>query len=136
MNKFTAIGRISREPEIRIAGETSVAKFGLAINRRFKRDGEPDADFINCVAFGKTAEILEKYVNKGSQLGISARVQCGNYTNKDGIKVYTTDFVVEELDLLGKRESGENARQNKQASTSDDFMTIDADGITEELPFL
>lgn len=134
MNKCEFIGRVSREVEVRIAGETSVAKFGLAVPKRFKKDGEPDADFINCVAFGKTAEILEKYVSKGSQIGITARVQTGSYTNKDGVKVYTTDFVVEELDLLGKKESGENNGQSQPVSSGDGFMNI-PDGIDEELPF-
>jgi single-strand DNA-binding protein len=134
MNKCEFIGRVSREVEIRIAGETPVARFGLAVPKRFKKDGEPDADFINCVAFGKTAEILEKYVNKGSQIGISARVQCGNYTNKDGIKVYTTDFVVEELDLLGKKESGESTGQSQQTSTDSSWMNV-PEGIMEDLPF-
>lgn len=137
MNRFIAIGRITRDPEMRYVGadsQTVVAKFGLAINRRFKRDGEPDADFINCVAFGKIAEIIEKYTSKGSQVGIVARVQTGNYTNKDGVKVYTTDFVVEELDLLDKKNTGENASAPVPSNSQDGFMNI-PDGIDEELPF-
>lgn len=137
MNRFIAIGRITRDPEMRYVGadsQTVVAKFGLAINRRFKRDGEPDADFINCVAFGKIAEIIEKYTSKGSQVGIVARVQTGNYTNKDGVKVYTTDFVVEELDLLDKKNTGENASAPVPSNSQDGFMSI-PDGIDEELPF-
>lgn len=135
MNKCIFIGRIIRDPEMRYVGadsQTVVAKFGLAINRRFKRDGEPDADFINCIAFGKVAEIIEKYTSKGSQIGIVARVQTGNYTNKDGVKVYTTDFVVEELDLISKSSSGENAPA--PSNSQDGFMNI-PDGIDEELPF-
>ena len=134
MNKCIFVGRITRDPEMRYSGadsQTVVARFGLAINRRFKRDGEPDADFINCVAFGKVAEIIEKYTGKGSQIGIVARVQTGNYTNKDGVKIYTTDFVVEELDLLSKSSSGENA--SAPVPSSDGFMNVD--GIDEELPF-
>lgn len=137
MNRFIAIGRITRDPEMRYVGADSqavVAKFGLAINRRFKRDGEPDADFINCVAFGKIAEIIEKYTSKGSQVGIVARVQTGNYTNKDGVKVYTTDFVLEELDLLDKKNTGENASAPVPSNSQDGFMNI-PDGIDEELPF-
>lgn len=137
MNRFIAIGRITRDPEMRYVGadsQTVVAKFGLAINRRFKRDGEPDADFINCVAFGKIAEIIEKYTSKGSQVGIVARVQTGNYTNKDGVNVYTTDFVVEELDLLDKKNTGENASAPVPSNSQDGFMNI-PDGIDEELPF-
>lgn len=137
MNRFIAIGRITRDPEMRYVGadsQTVVARFGLAINRRFKRDGEPDADFINCVAFGKIAEIIEKYTSKGSQVGIVARVQTGNYTNKDGVKVYTTDFVVEELDLLDKKNTGENASAPVPSNSQDGFMSI-PDGIDEELPF-
>lgn len=137
MNRFIAIGRITRDPEMRYVGadsQTVVARFGLAINRRFKRDGEPDADFINCVAFGKIAEIIEKYTSKGSQVGIVARVQTGNYTNKDGVKVYTTDFVLEELDLLDKKNTGENASAPVPSNSQDGFMNI-PDGIDEELPF-
>lgn len=137
MNKCIFIGRITRDPEMRYVGadsQTVVAKFGLAINRRFKRDGEPDADFINCVAFGKVAEIIEKYTSKGSQIGIVARVQTGNYTNKDGEKVYTTDFVVEELDLLSKSSNGENASAPVPSNQSQDgFMNVD--DSQEELPF-
>jgi single-strand DNA-binding protein len=137
MNKCSFVGRITRDADIRYtdgATQTCIAKFGLAINRRFKRDGEPEADFINCVAFGKTAEIIEKYVTKGSQIGIVGRVQTGSYTNKDGVKVYTTDFVVEELDLLGKKENTESTAQNKPQIADDGFMNI-PDGIDEELPF-
>lgn len=97
MNKTILMGRLTRDPEIRTAaGEsgTVIARFTLAVNRRFRRDGEASADFINCVAFGKTAEFIEKYINKGRQICVSGRIQTGSYTNRDGQKIYTTEVVV------------------------------------------
>ena len=132
MNKFLGIGRITRDITMSYAGELAIAKSSIAINRKFKRDGEPDADFINFVAFGKVAELIEKYTGKGSKIGIVGRIQTGNYTNKDGVKVYTTDIVVEEIDFLDNKASTENTSQ--QASGSDGFMNI-PQGTEEELPF-
>jgi len=97
MNKTILMGRLTRDPEIRTAaGEsgTVIARFTLAVNRRFRRDGEASADFINCVAFGKTAEFIEKYINKGRQICVSGRIQTGSYTNRDGQKIYTTEVDV------------------------------------------
>lgn len=102
MNKVILMGRLTRDPDVRYSqGEraTAVARYTLAVNRRFKRDGEPDADFINCVAFGRAGEFAEKYFRQGIKIVISGRIQTGSYTNKDGIKVYTTDVIVEEQDF-------------------------------------
>ena len=102
MNKVSLMGRLTRDPDVRYSqGEraTAVARYTLAVNRRFKRDGEPDADFINCVAFGRAGEFAEKYFRQGIKIVISGRIQTGSYTNKDGIKVYTTDVIVEEQDF-------------------------------------
>lgn len=130
MNKWTGMGRLTKDPELR-DGENVVARFSVAINRRFKNaEGNYDTDFINCVAFGKTAEFIGKYFAKGDMIGIVGRIQTGNYTNKEGHKVYTTDIVVEETHFCGsKNESG-----NSESAPVDNFQNIDPD-ISEELPF-
>lgn len=102
MNKAILMGRLTRNPDIRYTqGEKPVciARYTLAVDRRFKRDGEQEADFISCVAFGRQAEFAEKYLQKGTKVVISGRIQTGSYTNRDGVKVYTTDVVVEEQDF-------------------------------------
>lgn len=143
MNKVELVGRLTRDPEVRYTqGEnaSAIARFSVAVNRRFKNnEGNYDADFINCVAFGKSAEFIEKYFKKGMAIGISGRIQTGNYTNKDGVKVYTTDVVVEESEFVESKNSGgastpPNAPSNNNAPSSDGFMNI-PDGIDEELPF-
>ena len=99
MNKVVLMGRLTRDPEVRYSqGEsaTAVARYTLAVERRFKREGEQTADFIPCVVFGKSAEFAEKYFRQGLRISVSGRIQTGSYTNKDGIKVYTTEVVVEE----------------------------------------
>lgn len=143
MNKVELVGRLTRDPEVRYTqGEnaSAIARFSVAVNRRFKNnEGNYDADFINCVAFGKSAEFIEKYFKKGMAIGISGRIQTGNYTNKDGVKVYTTDVVVEEAEFVESKNSGgasapSNAPTNNNMSPADGFMNI-PDGIDEELPF-
>lgn len=112
MNKTILMGRLTRDPEVRYsAGENAmaIARFTLAVNRRFRRDGEQNADFISCVAFGKTAEFIEKYITQGRQICISGRIQTGSYTNRDGQKVYTTEVVVEEVDFADSRRSDDAA---------------------------
>ena len=102
MNKVILMGRLTRDPEVRYGnGEngTAVARYTLAVDRRFKRDGEQSADFIGCVAFGKSAEFAEKYLRQGTRIVLSGRIQTGSYTNRDGQKVYTTDVVVEEQEF-------------------------------------
>lgn len=131
MNKTILCGRLTADPEVRYAGETAIARFTLAVDRRFKRDNEPSADFITCVAFGKTAEFIEKYVAKGTKLIVSGRIQTGSYTNKDGQKVYTTDVVVEEAEFA---ESKKEASKAETKADSDGFMNI-PEGIDEDLPF-
>lgn len=138
------MGRLTRDPEIRYSqGATPicVAKYGLAVPRKFKRDNEPDCDFINCVAFGKSGEFVEKYLRKGQQIAISGRMQTGNYDHKDGYKVYTTDIVVEDHYFTGKKEDG--AGQPSQAmgdgitapAGNDIFLTKDESLDDEDLPF-
>lgn len=133
MNKVVIIGRLTRDPETRYsAGEnaTATARFSVAVNRRFKNaEGNYDADFIGCVAFGKTAEFIEKNFSKGKQIGVVGRIQTGSYTNKDGVRVYTTDVIVEETYFIGSKNDNVGA-----ADTNNGFTNI-PDGIDEEMPF-
>lgn len=101
MNKAIEIGRLTRDPEVRYSqgSNTAVARYTVAVDRKFKREGEPTADFIPCVAFGKQAEFAEKYFRKGTKVVISGRITTGSYTNKDGQKVYTTEITVEEQEF-------------------------------------
>ena len=141
MNKVQLVGRLTRDPEIRYSqGEnaTATARFSVAVNRRFKNaEGNYDADFINCVAFGKSAEFVEKYFKKGMAIGLTGRIQTGSYTNKDGQKVYTTDVVVEETEFVESKgaSSADNSNTSRPgAAKNNDFMSI-PDGVDEELPF-
>ena len=149
MNKVILMGRLTRDPEVRYSqGENSlaIARYTLAVDRRFKRDGEATADFINCVAFGKAAEHAERFYRQGLKVVITGRIQTGSYTNKDGVKVYTTEVVVEEQEFEfaeSKAVSDANAGGYRQAPSpapapvsdaGDGFMNI-PDGIDEELPF-
>ena len=112
MNKVILMGRLVRDPEVRYsAGENAlaIARYTLAVDRRFRRDGEASADFIQCVSFGRTAEFAEKYFHQGMRVSISGRIQTGSYTNKDGQKVYTTEVVVEEVDFADSRRSDDAA---------------------------
>ena len=124
---------------------TAVARYTLAVDRRFKRDGEGSADFINCVVFGKSAEFAERYFRQGLKVVVSGRIQTGSYTNRDGVKVYTTDVVVEDQEFAESKAASESSMGSyRQASPSpspapsadigDGFMNI-PDGIDEELPF-
>lgn len=144
MNKVILMGRLVRDPDIyHSQGEKSTvtAKYTLAVDRRFKREGDQTADFINCVAFGKNGEFAEKYLCKGTKIAITGRIQTGSYTNRDGQKVYTTDVVVEEQEFAeSKKAAEENSGSRSQNSGtspepgSDGFMNI-PDGIDEDLPF-
>lgn len=145
MNKVILCGRLTKEPDIRYsvgATQMCVAKFTLAVDRKFKKEGEASADFINCVSFGKTAEFAEKYFGKGTKILVSGRIQTGSYTNKDGNKVYTTDVVVEEQEFAESKNQNTGTYQNQSTqptpppiqTDSAGFMQI-PDGIDEELPF-
>ena len=141
MNKVILMGRLTRDPEVRYSqGEnaTAVARYTLAVDRRFRRnnDGEQSADFIGCVAFGKSAKFAEKYFRQGIKVVVTGRIQTGSYTNKDGQKVYTTDVVVEDQEFAESKATSQQNQQNNStpASDSDGFMNI-PDGIDEEMPF-
>lgn len=114
---------------------TAMAKYTLAVDRKFKRDGEPNADFINCIAFGKNGEFAEKYLHKGIKIAVVGRIQTGSYTNKDGQKVYTTDVVVESCEFAESKNTNQIERPQLMPQTdSDGWMNI-PDGIDSELPF-
>lgn len=134
MNKVILIGRTTKDAEVRYSqgSNMAVAKITLAVDRKFKKDGEPTADFINCTAFGKTAEVSEKYVFKGTKIAVVGRIQTGSYTNKDGQKVYTTDVMVEELEFCESKNNTSN--QPAPKPVGDDFMRI-PDGADDDLPF-
>ena len=110
MNKVILMGRLTRDPEVRYSqgdSATAVARYTLAVDRRFKRDGEASADFINCVVFGKSAEFAERYFRQGLKVVVSGRIQTGSYTNRDGVKVYTTDVVVEDQEFAESKAASE-----------------------------
>lgn len=134
MNSVQLIGRLTRDPEVRYTDSgASIARFSLAVDRRFKQENGADADFINIVAFGKTAEFIEKYFHKGMKIALNGRIQTGNYTDKDGKKVYTTDIVAENVEFCESK--GNSANNDVQAPASNgDFMSI-PDVMDEELPF-
>lgn len=148
MNKVILMGRLTRDPEVRYSqGDSSlaIARFSLAVDRRFKRQGDDQtADFINCVTFGKTAEFAERYLKQGTKVAAVGRIQTGSYVNKDGQKVYTTDVVVEEVEFAESKNAAGNGgfdggfqptpRPEPSQAASDGFMNI-PDGIDEELPF-
>ena len=162
MNKVILMGRLTRDPEIRYSqgnDQMAIARYTLAVDRRFNRNGDQTADFINCVAFGRSAEFAEKYLKQGTKIVATGRIQTGSYTNKDGNKVYTTDVVVEEQDFAESKaaassytggyqqQGGYQSAPEPQAApaptnrpapseaVSDGFMTI-PEGIEEELPFI
>lgn len=131
MNKVMLIGRLTRDVEMHYStNNTAIARYTLAVNRQIK--GEADADFLRCIAFGKTAEVAENYLSKGMRVAIEGRIQTGSYTNREGQKVYTTDIVVERQEFLEKRTSSQS--NTDTLSNEDGFMNI-PDGIDEELPF-
>ena len=137
MNKANLLGRLTRDPEIRYSqgnDQMAIARYTLAVDRRFKRDGEQTADFISCVAFGKAAEFTEKYLKKGTKIAVTGRIQTGSYTNGDGQKVYTTDVVIEEQEFAESRRDGGGGRRPEPAQ-DDGFMNI-PDGVEDDgLPF-
>lgn len=133
------MGRLTRDPEVKYGenNSTSVARYTLAVDRSFKRDNEPSADFIQCVVFGKSAEFADKYLRQGTKIVVVGRIQTGSYTNKDRQKVYTTDVVVEEQEFAESKAASQQNQQNSDGpmpSSNDGFMNI-PDGIDESLPF-
>ena len=138
MNKIILMGRLTRDAEVRYSsGEKSVAiaKFSLAVDRRFKREGEAEADFFNCTAFGKQAEFVEKYLKQGTKILLTGRVQNDNYTNKEGQKVYSVSIMAEEIEFAESKGNSDTQQQNTQPKFNTDGFTNIPDGLQEELPF-
>ena len=152
MNKVILMGRLTRDPEVRYsqgASQTAVARFSIAVDRRFKREGEPDADFFNCTAFGKKAEFIERYLRKGVKVVVCGRIQNDNYTNKEGQMVYSVRVMVDEIEFAESKNASANNGDSgyngggymgggnsapAPSGAGDGFMNI-PDGIDEELPF-
>lgn len=135
MNKVELLGRLARDPDIRYSNSEesiAVARFNLAVERRHRKDGQTEADFISCVAFGRSAEFAEKYLHKGTKIVLVGRIQTGNYTNQDGQKIYTTDVVAEEMYFAESKKEGSDGRS--EPTDENGFMNI-PEGIDEELPF-
>lgn len=145
MNKVILMGRLTRDPEVRYGGanNTAVARFSIAVDRRFKRDGDPDADFFNCVSFGKQGEFVEKYLRKGTKVVLDGEIRNNNYTNRDGQMVYSVEIVTNSVEFAESKNAAANNsgfmpmpnnNPAPSASAADGFMNI-PDGIEEELPF-
>lgn len=132
MNKVILMGRLTRDPDVRYSqtanGSMAVARYTLAVDRRFKKDGETNADFISCVAFGKVGEFAEKYLHQGTKIVVEGRIQTGSYTNKDGNKVYTTDIYVENCEFAESKSAAEQNGVNT-APTRPKPSNVDADGF-------
>lgn len=144
MNKWIGMGRLVRDPEVKYGGENNsmaIARFSIAVDRRGRKNAdsnEPTADFINCVAFSKTAEFVEKYCTKGTKLVVEGHIQTGSYTNKEGNKVYTTDIMVDNIEFAESKAaasgSGSSGTPKTAGSGNDGFMNV-PDGSDEALPF-
>lgn len=146
MNRVILMGRLTRDPEVRYSqGENAmaIARYTLAVDRRNTRNGDENtADFIPCVAFGRSGEFAEKYFRKGTKLVVSGRIQTGSYTNKDGVKVYTTEVIVDDQEFAESKNAAANndggysggGFKPEPSGAGDGFMNI-PDGIDEELPF-
>lgn len=134
MNKVVLIGRLTKDPELRYTAEnqTPVAKFTIAVDRAFKRQGQPEADFLQVIVFGKVAENVNKYMKKGRLVGVGGRIQTGSWTDQEGKKHYTTDIVADEVQFLDKGNSSPSESNNEFGSYSDDFHPVDEN---DDLPF-
>ena len=130
MNKIIVIGRLTKDVDLRYYRETAIAKYSIAVNRKFKKAGEPDADFFNVVAFGKAGEFVDKYFRKGQQIAIVGRLQTGSYTNKEGQKVYTTDIIAEEQHFAGDKKEKEVVKEETVMCSK---VTLKADILMEKL---
>lgn len=138
MNVVILTGRLTRDPEVRYANEsqTAIARFSLAVDRPFSRDEEKKADFPSVVCFGKTAELVEKYVTKGKKIGVTGRLQTGSYTNKDGVKVYTTDVVADRVEFLEKKDQTDAAAVESRADSGETADVYrDFEKLEDDVPF-
>ena len=137
MNKVILVGRLTRDPETRQAGETTVTRFSLAVDRRFRKAGDetsPSADFPSCVAFGKTAEFINKYFKQGVKIALEGRIQTGSYTDKDGVKHYTTDVVAEAVEFAESKKVNDGAASEDAPPSNGEWLQV-PEGIENDLPF-
>jgi len=136
MNRVILMGRLTRDPNISYAQKdnSAIARFTLAVDRRFSTEGQPSADFISCVTFGKQAEFAEKYLKQGTKVACEGRIQTGSYTNREGQKVYTTDVILDGVEFAESKASQKQTTPLPSSDGSTGFMNI-PDGIDEELPF-
>lgn len=133
MNKVCLMGRLTKDPDIRGEGNGLCARYTLAVDRRFTKDNEQQADFIPCVVFSKGAEFAEKYLKKGTKVVVTGRIQTGSYTNKEGAKIYTTDVIVEDQEFAESKSSG-SQQENETVSKDDDFMDLTPEA-RDDMPF-
>lgn len=135
MNLVVMIGRLVADPEIRVAnnGSMSIASFRIAVDRRFKRDGQPTADFFSCTAFGKTADFIEKYFHKGSKIAINGELQNDNYEKSDGTKVYNMKIICNDVEFADSKASGGGSQS--KTTGDEEFMKVPDNLDSEELPF-
>lgn len=136
MNKVILMGRLTRDPEVSTSQQgNTFARYSVAVDRKIKREGQPEADFFNCVSYGKQAEFVEKYLKKGTKVVLSGRLENNNYTNKDGQKVYDVRISVEEIEFAeSKTGSGQGQTNQGAQQAANDFINI-PDNLIEELPF-
>ena len=136
MNKVILIGRLTKDPEVRYTqDQTCIARYTLAVDRRVRKDADVTADFISCVAFGKGGEFAEKYLKKGTKVAVTGRIQTGSYTNKSGVRVYTTDVIIEDQEFAESKATEQKPQEHRPQETGyDGFMSIPS-GIDEEMPF-
>lgn len=137
MNKVTLIGRLTKDPEVRVTAgagseQLTIARYTLAIDRKFKKDGQATADFIPCVAMGKAGEFAQKYLKQGTKIAVNGRIQTGSYTNKDGQKVYTTDVMIEDHEFV---ETKQDATKQAPTKDADGFMNLPLEVEDDGLPF-
>lgn len=130
MNLIVLIGRLTKEPEVRYSGQTTIARYTIAVDRRFKKDGQPEADFFNCTAFGKTAEFAENYLHKGTKIAITGELQNNNYTDKDGVKHYADQIIVNTNEFCESKAT----QDSHNDGSGDGFVNIPK-SMEEELPF-
>ena len=140
MNKVIIVGRLTRDPDIRTTANSTMATFSVAVDRRYKQEGQPEADFPRVIAWGKTAEFIEKYFHKGMKIGIEGRIQTGSYQNQSGQTIYTTDVIAEAVEFVESKAASQGGgntsqpAQNAPQTTDDGWMNI-PEGVDEELPF-
>lgn len=145
MNKVILMGRLTRDPEVRYsqgASQTAVGRFSIAVDRRFKREGQPEADFFNCTTFNRQSEFVEKYLHRGTKVVVVGSIQNDNYTNKNGEKVYSVQVIVDEIEFAESKSASQGYTGDApagqapapSAASGDGFINIE-DGIEDELPF-